>query len=163
MSYGSSMSEQELVELFTGAYCVGLIIGLAINIAIIIIAVKMAEKRGRSGAAWGFLAFLIGLLAIIILACIGDSPDKVRADAARAEARRRRQQEHQQEQQSSTSFMHNYPSVPTERKSAVIRIVTNDKPCPHCGANIAAFPCPFCGGNAPDEKQEQNPQDNPQE
>ena len=156
MGYSSNMAEEELLSLFTGAYCVGAIIGLAINIAIIVIAVKMAEKRGRSGGAWGFLAFLIGVIALVILACIGDSPEKVRADIARAEAQRRRQS---QDQNQSNSFFQNQPVVPTERKSSVIRIVTSDKPCPHCGANISAFPCPYCGGGKPEEKQEQNSQE----
>lgn len=63
-------------------YPFALIVGLSIAIFFwIIIPARMARKRGRSEIGWVLLAWCISpLWAIILLAILGDTKEKIRED-----------------------------------------------------------------------------------
>ena len=61
----SNLSMETLIFLLF--FLIGLIVVLSI------VTYYMAKNRGRSGGAWVLLFLCIGILAIIILACIGDT------------------------------------------------------------------------------------------
>ena len=48
------------------------VVGLIIDIGIIAWCAVLAGRKGYSAGLWGFLAFLIGIIALIIVACLED-------------------------------------------------------------------------------------------
>ena len=73
----SSLSESAIPE--AGAIGGGIILTLiiaffaiAVGILPLIICPVMANNRGRNAVAWFFVAFLVGWIGVIILACLGD-------------------------------------------------------------------------------------------
>ena len=73
----SSVSESALPEIsgLLGGGILTLFIAffvIAIGILPLIICPVMANNRGRSAVAWFFVAFLVGWIGVIILACLGD-------------------------------------------------------------------------------------------
>ena len=52
-----------------------LLILLAIEVAIIVATAKIAESKGRSAALWGILAFVFGIIPLVIVALLPPSGD----------------------------------------------------------------------------------------
>lgn len=59
----------------------GVLVFLAIWIGLIVLCAKMAKKRNRDAALWGFLGAFLGIFAVLILLIAGE------ADPARAAQR----------------------------------------------------------------------------
>ena len=66
---GYDYSYIDTLDAFAGYYIVASIFSILSTIAAIIVATIIAKKKGRSGG-WGWLALLIGWIAVIIVACL---------------------------------------------------------------------------------------------
>ena len=68
----SNSSVFETLLKFNGFAVFIFIASIVIDIIIIRASVKIANNKGRNGAAWGWTAFFFGLIALIIVVCLPD-------------------------------------------------------------------------------------------
>lgn len=74
MYYESNSKLNDLYQLLDSDILLFLIFFIiVVQIVLCVITYKMAVNRGRNGVAWIFLFLCIGILAIIILACVGNA------------------------------------------------------------------------------------------
>lgn len=68
----TSNEEMQILGLSLGILLVILVVSIIIEIAFIVASVNLANKKGRSGALWGWATVLFGIVALIVLACLPD-------------------------------------------------------------------------------------------